>query len=45
MLLNNNEAREPDERKWSIPDLRKRIERVEDFLKGKFNDFEQGGEV
>ena len=40
MLLNNNEVREPDERKWSTPDLRNRIVRVEDFLKGKFKDFE-----
>ena len=28
MLLNNNEVREPDERKWSTPDLRNRIGRV-----------------
>jgi len=40
MLFNDNEVREPDERKWPTPDLRKRIERVEDFLKGKFEDFE-----
>jgi len=40
MLLNNNELREPDERKWSTPDLRNRIDRVEAFLKGKFKDFE-----
>ena len=40
MLFNENEVREPDERKWSTADLRKRIERVEDFLKGKFKDFE-----
>lgn len=40
MLFNENEVREPDERKWSTPDLRKRIERVKDFLKGKFKDFE-----
>ena len=40
MLLYNNEVREPDERKWSNPDLRKRIERVEAFLKNKFKDFE-----
>ena len=40
MLFNENEVRESDERKWSTPDLRKRIERVEDFLKGKFEDFE-----
>lgn len=38
MLLNNSEVREPDERK--TPDLRRRIERLEDFLKGKFKDFE-----
>jgi hypothetical protein len=40
MLFNDNEVREPDGRNWSTPDLRKRIERVEDFLKGKFKDFE-----
>jgi transcriptional regulator with XRE-family HTH domain len=40
MLLYDNIAREPDERKWSTPDLRKRIDRVEAFLKNKFEDFE-----
>ena len=40
MLLYHNEVREPDERKWSTPDLRKRIDRVEAFLKNKFKDFE-----
>lgn len=41
MLLNNNEVGEPDERKQYTPDRRKRIERVEAFLKGKFKDFEE----
>ena len=40
MLLSDNEGREPDESKWSTPDLRKRIDRVEAFLKKKFEDFE-----
>ena len=40
LLLYENEAREPDERKWSTPDLRKRVDRIEAFLKNKFKDFE-----
>lgn len=40
MLFDSNVVREPDERKWSTPDFRKRIDYIEAFLKKKFEDFE-----
>lgn len=40
MLLDENLVKEPDERKWNSLDMRQRLERVEGFLKGKFEDFE-----
>jgi transcriptional regulator with XRE-family HTH domain len=40
MFLDNSIVREPDVQKWSSTDLRKRIDRMEAYMKKKFDDFE-----
>jgi hypothetical protein len=40
MFLDNSVVREPDMQKWSSTDLRKRIDRLEAYLKKRFDDFE-----
>ena len=39
LLDDNNVVREPDERIWNSADLRKRVDRIEGFLRDKFKDF------